>query len=111
MMEIALVDAVAAVRDELVQAVARKGEPDVTFAVGEVQLEFTVELRQDVEAKTGFKAWVLSAEAGGSSGRSRGHRVSVTLHPRPRGGRGEVLIAGDQARDEGPGDVAGHLGR
>jgi hypothetical protein len=109
--EIALVDAVAAVRDELMEAAARGAGSQVVFAVGEVTLEFTVELREDVTAKAGFKAWVISAEAGGGSGRSSGHRVSVTLHPRPRDGQGEVLIAGNGARAEGPGDVSGHLGR
>lgn len=83
----------------------------MVFAVGEVQLEFTVQLRRDASAKAGFKAWVLSAEVGGTLGSTSGHRVAVTLHPRPRGGRGEILIEGDSARAEGPGDVAGHLGR
>jgi hypothetical protein len=30
--------------------------------VGPIEVEFTVELRQDVSVKAGFKAWVLSAE-------------------------------------------------
>ena len=109
-MEIALVDAVTAVRDELLEAVARRPERGVTFAVGEVVLEFEVELRQDTTARAGFKAWVVSGGAERSTGRGSTHRVSVTLTPH-MAGRGPVLIAGDERRGEGPGDVSRHIGR
>ena len=109
-MEIALVDAVAAVRDELLLAAARGVESDMHFAVGEVVLEFAVELREDRTVKAGIKAWVVSAGVDGSSGRGETHRVSVTLHPRAKDG-GEVVISGNDSRAQGPGDVSGHLGR
>jgi hypothetical protein len=109
--EVALADAVAVVRDELLAAAARGAGSDVVFEVEQVQLEFTVELRQETGAKAGFKAWVVSGETGRSSAGTRGHRVAVTLHPRRRGGSGEVLVAGDKLRQDGPGDVTGHLGR
>jgi hypothetical protein len=51
------------------------------FDVGEVELEFTVEVRRDLMAKTGVAVWVV--ELGGSGARSRGstHRLKVTLNP------------------------------
>lgn len=110
-MEVALADAVAVVRDELLAAAARAANSDLAFEVEQVQLEFTVELRQETGTKAGFKAWVISGEMGHSSGGTHGHRVAVTLHPRRRGGSGEVLVAGDEQRYDGPGDVTGHLGR
>jgi hypothetical protein len=109
-MGIELADAVAAVRDELLEAAARGAGSDVRFGVGEVVLEFTVELREDSTAKAGIKAWVVTAGVEGSSGRADTHRVSVTLHPRSKSG-GEVVIAGDVGRPHGPGDVSEHLGR
>jgi Trypsin-co-occurring domain 2 len=108
--EIALVDAVAAVRDELVEAVARRPRGGVVFEVGEVVLEFEVELRQDTSVRAGFKAWVVSADAERTVGRGSTHRVSVTLAPHSAG-RGPVLVAGDEGRGEGPGDVSGRVGR
>jgi hypothetical protein len=108
--EITLVDAVAAVRDELLVAAARGAAEDVHFVVDEVVLEFAVELREDRSANAGVKAWVVSAGAEGSGGRSDTHRVSVTLHPRGTDG-GEVLVGGDDTRAEGPGDVSRHIGR
>ena len=61
-MEIPLAEAVAVVRDELLSAVARGASSDVKFAVGEVRLEFEVQLREDKGSKLGFKAWVLTGE-------------------------------------------------
>jgi hypothetical protein len=105
-----VVDAVAVVRDELIEAAARGVGEQLAFAVGEVMLEFSVELREDSTAKAGFRAWVLSAEAGMSSARGNTHKVSVTLTPRSRDG-GELLIAGSPGRSAGPGDVSKHIGR
>jgi len=108
--EISLVDAVAAMRDELLEAAAKGTGRDLVFAVGEVVLEFTVELRQDLTARAGFKAWVVTADGEHSAGRGTTQRVSVTLNPRLAAG-GDVEIAGDPGRAEGPGDVSGRLGR
>ena len=109
-MDVPLVDAVAVVRDELLEAAARGTSDQLVFAVGDVVLEFSVELRADATAKAGFKAWVVSAEAGMSSARGDTQKVSVTLTPRSPGG-GELLIAGNPGRPAGPGDVSGHIGR
>jgi hypothetical protein len=109
-MDIELADAVAVVRDELVEAAARGIGHDVEFVVGPIELEFAVELRQDAKAKAGFKAWVLTGEAEAGAGRTRKHRVTITLTPRGRGG-GDLLVAGQSARPDGPGDVSGHVGR
>ena len=106
--EIALADAVAVVRDELLAAAQQGADADVRFEVEQVQVEFTVDLREDSGAKGGFKAWVLSGDAERSSGATRGHRVAVTLRPHPRG---ELLVAGEERAEEGPGDVTGRLGR
>lgn len=54
-MEIELADAVAAVRDELLDASARATGADVEFVVGPIELEFGVELKLDVKAKTGSR--------------------------------------------------------
>lgn len=108
-MDIELGDAVAAVRDQLLDAVARGAGEDVRFAVGPIELSFEVELRVDAKAKGGFKAWVVTGdvEAGGSRGRKQ--TVKVTLAPKNRGG-GDVLVGGED-HDRGPGNTSGHIGR
>lgn len=107
--DIPLVDAVAAVRDELVAAAARGGaHPDVVFAVGPVEMEFEVELRADATAKAGFKLWAVGAETQAGVSRGRTHRVSFTLTPRNARG-GDLLVSGSPDRSAGPGDLSGRI--
>lgn len=109
-MDIELADAVASVRDQLLEAVSRGAGSAVEFAVGPIELEFAVELRKDAKAKTGFKAWVVSADADAAVAWGRTHKVKMTLTPRKPGG-GDLVVTGNRNRSAGPGDVSGHLGR
>ncbi|MFI8350408.1 trypco2 family protein [Streptomyces sp. NPDC085596] len=103
-MDIPLVDAVAAVRDELLEAAERAGnDPQVVFAVGPVEMEFEVELRADAKAKAGFKLWAVGAETEAGVSRGRTHRVSFTLTPRRADGT-DVLVHATQPRPDGAGD-------
>jgi hypothetical protein len=109
--DIELADAVAVVREELLDAARRGVGQGVAFAVGPIEMEFAVELRADAKAKAGFKAWVLaSAEVEAGVTRGRTHRVTVTLTPRRPDG-GDLLIAAEPDGRAGPGDVSGHVGR
>ncbi|MFI1719746.1 trypco2 family protein [Streptomyces sp. NPDC020489] len=76
---IELADAVQAVRDELITAAARSTGHDLAFEVGDIELEFDVELRKETKGGTKVKAWVVEAGADGSAGTTRAHRVTVTL--------------------------------
>lgn len=108
-MEIELSKAVAALRDELLEAAALGASEELALKVGPVELEFTVQLRADAKAKAGFKAWVLTGDVEAGAGRSRTHRVMVTLTPQRPGG-GDLLVRGTARPTRGPGDVAGHIG-
>ncbi|MED7949257.1 trypco2 family protein [Kitasatospora sp. NPDC058406] len=107
-MDIPLVDAVAAVRDELLEAVARGAGQDVVFAVGPVEMEFEVELRADARAKAGFRLWAVGAETEAGVSRGRTHRVSFTLTPRAAHG-GDLLVSGSADRPDGPGDTGDRI--
>ncbi|MGW6839460.1 trypco2 family protein [Streptomyces sp. NPDC054958] len=107
-MEIELADAVAAVRDELLEAAARGAGQDLEFKVGPVELEFAVELRADAKVKAGFKAWVVSGDVETGAARARTHRVKVMLTPQRPGG-GDLLVHGNAARPQGAGDVSEYI--
>lgn len=107
--EIELTAAVQALRDELLTAAAAGVDEDIQFAVGPIGLEFAVEFRTSATAKTGFKAWVVSADADASVNRARTHKVTMTLTPHDRAG-GDLLV-GEAGRAAGPGDVSTHVGR
>jgi hypothetical protein len=99
-----LSEAVEAVRDGLITAASRGAGQDLRFELGEIQMEFTVELRRDVRGKGGVKAWVVdaSAEAGRASGRTQ--KVAFTLKPvNPATGDGWRIANDDE------GDVS-HFG-
>ncbi|MFC8045333.1 trypco2 family protein [Nocardia sp. NPDC057353] len=93
-MEIELADAVEVVRNELYAAVARRGEPDIEFVVGPVELSFELELRRDAKAKLGFKAWVVTGDVEAGAVKTKRHRVAITLTPRVHSGD-DVRVGGD----------------
>lgn len=105
---IELADAVQAVRDELLTAAARSAAgqgSELEFEVGDIQMEFTVELRKELKGGTKVKAWLL--EAGADAGRSsaQGHKVSFTLKARDARTGGPWKVRNDEA-----GDISGFGG-
>lgn len=107
-MDIELTDAVAALRDELLEAAARGADQNIAFQVGPVEMEFAVELRADGKGRFGFKAWVVSADVEAGVSRGRTQRVKLTLTPTQPGG-GPLLIHGDPRRQPGPGNVSDRI--
>ncbi|MEW1549276.1 trypco2 family protein [Streptomyces tsukubensis] len=94
-----LADAVDAVRAQLITAAARGNGSAVQFQVGDVELEFTVELRRDTTAGGRVKAWVVDAGADRAHGSTSTHRVALTLRPQdPRTG-GSWLVGHDDLGD------------
>ncbi|GAA2520550.1 trypco2 family protein [Winogradskya humida] len=108
-MDIELADAVAAIREELLEAAQRGAGEDIAFTVGPIDMEFEVELRADAKAKVGFKAWVVTAETEAGGGRRRTHRVKVQLTPKAPDGNDLLIYAHPGAL--GTETPSGHLGR
>lgn len=102
-MRIELADAVAVVRDQLIEAAAQGAGDSLGFVVGPVEMEFVVELKADAKAKAGFKAWVVTGAAEAGVSRARTQKVKVVLTPRTADG-GDLLISSRR-------DVVQHQGR
>lgn len=79
---IELGDAVAVVREELLRAAVQGADQDVRFEVGEIQMEFTVELGSGTTGGAKVRAWVVDAGAETSRTSARTHRVAVTMTPK-----------------------------
>ncbi|MGW5612812.1 trypco2 family protein [Streptomyces sp. NPDC003877] len=77
-----LSDAVQSVRDELLTAARRSAGHDIVFELGDIQMEFTVEIRKERKAGAKVRAWVVDAGADGTGTDSRTHKVSFTLRAR-----------------------------
>ncbi|MFF3841256.1 trypco2 family protein [Streptomyces sp. NPDC001930] len=74
--------AVQAIRDGLIAAAEQAEGQDLTFELGDIQMEFTVELRQEFKGSGKVKAWVLEAGADATRASARTHRVAFTLKPK-----------------------------
>ncbi|MEE1738163.1 trypco2 family protein [Streptomyces sp. BE147] len=79
---IELADAVESIRNQLVEAATRATGLPLAFAVGDIQMEFTLELRKEAKAGGKVKAWVVEAGADASRATGRTHKVALTLTPR-----------------------------
>ncbi|MPY60670.1 trypco2 family protein [Streptomyces spongiae] len=77
-----LADAVQAIRDQLLTAANRAAGQDITFDMGDIQMEFTVELRSEAKAGLKVRAWVVDAGVDGTRSTGHTHKVAFTLTPR-----------------------------
>jgi Trypsin-co-occurring domain 2 len=77
-----LSDAVEAVRQALLTGAARGAGAAVRFEVGEIHMEFAVELQRARTGHGGLRAWVVEAGADTARSAARTHTVSLTLRPR-----------------------------
>jgi hypothetical protein len=82
---IGLSDAIAALRAELVAAMAAGQSEVLHFELGPVELEFTVDVHRDGGADGGIRWGVVSFGASGSAGSAAGHRVKLVLQPKDAG--------------------------
>ncbi|MFF2326817.1 MULTISPECIES: trypco2 family protein [unclassified Streptomyces] len=79
---IELADAVESIRNQLIEAAGRATGRPVAFEVGDIQMEFVLELRKEIKGGTKVKAWVVDAGADVSRTTGRTHKVAFTLKPR-----------------------------
>ncbi|WP_405792961.1 trypco2 family protein [Streptomyces sp. NBC_01506] len=90
-----LTQAVQVIRDQLMAAATHGAGQDLRFDVGEIQMEFAVELRHDSRVSGGVKAWVLSADADTGRGSAHTHKVAFTLKPKNARTGGDWEIGND----------------
>ncbi|MFI6337954.1 trypco2 family protein [Streptomyces sp. NPDC050535] len=91
-----LADAIASVRDQLIEAATRATDQPVTFEVGAIEMEFALELRKEAAGSGKVRAWVVEAGADVSRATSRTHRVAFTLTPRDARTDGPWQVGNDR---------------
>src|SRR2546426_482319 len=82
---VSLADAVQVVRSELNRAATLRGNDDLLFRVGSVELEFTVDFKAERGDSAGVKAWVISVDDKQSVVEGTTHKLRVTLEPHRSG--------------------------
>ncbi|MEU1486421.1 trypco2 family protein [Streptomyces sp. NPDC005752] len=81
-----LADAVGLLRDQLASAQAAAQGSDVRFRVGEVTVEFAVQLTRTGSAGGALRFGVVGLDGKRERASSATHRIQLTLHPRPSSG-------------------------
>lgn len=97
--DIELADAIEAVREQLIDAATRATGKPVLFEVGDIEMEFTIELRKDVTGGLKARAWVLEGGADRTQSTGRTHRVAFTLKPKNAQTGGGWLVGNDDDAD------------
>jgi Trypsin-co-occurring domain 2 len=93
--QVPLVEAVRALRREIVEASRVAEDEEVKFRLGPIELEFALELSREAGAEGGLKFWVVSLGGKATQGSATTHTVKLVLTPVG----GDVLI-GDRVAKE-----------
>lgn len=88
---IPLSDAIRALRSEIVKAAGEGKEKDVRFRLGEIELEFGLEVGREQGGEAGIQFWVITLGGRGSRTSATTHTVRLTLTP--VGLDGDVLVS------------------
>jgi hypothetical protein len=91
---IGLREAIDALRAELIESMGASQEERLRFEVGEITMEFQIEVERSAEAKGGIQFWVVELGGGGAVKDKDVHKVVIPLKPVRAGGK-PVLTSSD----------------
>lgn len=91
-----LTEAVQALRAQLNEAVRQGAGDEIAFELGDVELEFQVELTTTVRSGGQARFVVVSADTNRSRVHAQTHTVRLTLKPRASGGGSVVIVDEDE---------------
>jgi Trypsin-co-occurring domain 2 len=98
--EVALADAIGAIREQLLRAQREGVDSGLPFAVEAVEIELGVELSVDGGGSLGVNVYAVNIGVEGSAARNTTHRVTVTLAPKdPRTGE-SAMISSKHGQDQ-----------
>ena len=78
---IGLQEAIEALRVELIESVIASQGERLRFEMGEITMEFQIEMERSVEAKGEIQFWVVNLGAGGAAKDRNVHKVVIPLKP------------------------------
>jgi len=87
MERIGLEEAIAALRQELIASIIASQGEGLRFEVGEVTMEFHVEVERGADTKGGIKFWVVELGGSGEKKDKSTHKVIIPLKPLRRDGK------------------------
>ncbi len=95
MERVGLREAVGALRAELSESIVASAGEQLRFVVGELTLEFQVEVERTVGGGGGIRFWVVELGAKGSRTSTDVHKVMIPLRPVTEAGGPVLTGSGD----------------
>lgn len=92
---VGLQEAIAALRAELIESVVASQGELLRFEVGEITMEFQIEVERSADAKGGIKFWVVEFGVGGTAKNKEAHKVVIPLRPIRANGK-PILTGGNE---------------
>jgi hypothetical protein len=93
-----LASVIEALRAELLVALAKGKGQEVRFALGDIELDFQVEVSQERGGEAGVKFWVVALGGKGSRSSATTHTVRVKLSPVTGDDDDRSLVVGSEQR-------------
>ena len=87
MNRLSLNDTIGAIRSELAQSILAAQDEEIRFELGEIDLEFQIEIERNAEGSGGIRFWIVEFGAKASQSSTVTHRVSLKLKPISNDGR------------------------
>ena len=78
---IGLQEAIAALRAELIESVIASQGENLRFEVGEIAMEFQIEVERSADVKGNIKFWVVELGTRGTTKDRNIHKVVIPLKP------------------------------
>ena len=97
---IGLKEAIEALRSELSESIIAAAADELRFEVGEINLQFQVEVERTLEATSSIKFWVMEARGKGKHASSSTHTITIPLKPVSGADRSPVLTGGTGPKRE-----------
>lgn len=78
---LSLKDTIGAIRSELTQSILAAQDEEIRFELGQIDLEFEIEIERNVEGSGGVSFWIVTLGAKANKTSTTTHRVSLKLKP------------------------------
>lgn len=97
--KVGLVEAIETLRSELTDAMkaAEQADDDIQLEVGEITLQFQIQVERSAEGKAGVSFWLIDLESSASKSSAITHTVTIPLTPRLNDG--SPIRTGGSLRD------------
>jgi hypothetical protein len=102
---VGLADAIRELRRELAEAMDEAHGKPLRFELGQVEMEFLLQVARDAGGSAGVRFWVVSLGGQGNVSSGSTHRVKLALSPKDASGGPPLISDTERGPAAAPGDA------